>query len=281
LQSGKAISKTSAALCLLDIKRTALFIRGINKALEKKVQEKKEAPIQVLYAGTGPFGTLLFPLLTLEKFENIIIDLVEINQDSIEALKEVIQALQIEKFIGEIFCNDASQMQLSKEYDIVISETMQSCLKNEPQVAIMQNIIPQLNTECIFIPETITIDAILTNPKAEADRMLSKESEAGQYKRHPLGNIVTISRTDTNSIMLRKIIAIPNIIKASFPVLTLITTVKIYEDEIIANNESSITLPKYCFDLRNQDADTLEFWYQLGAKPHVAYRILKNELIEI
>jgi len=53
LPSGKAISAAAAAHCLLEMKRTAVFLRGIHKAILHKLKEKKGSQLRILYAGTG------------------------------------------------------------------------------------------------------------------------------------------------------------------------------------------------------------------------------------
>jgi len=79
LPSGKAIGMAGAAHCLLELKRTAVFLRGINKAILSKKKAHIALPLRVLYAGTGPYGTLVVPLLTLLTPKDIIVDLLEIN----------------------------------------------------------------------------------------------------------------------------------------------------------------------------------------------------------
>jgi hypothetical protein len=64
LPSGKAISTAAAAHCLLEMKRTAAFLRGIHKAISLKILESTGGPIRILYPGSGPFGTLVVPLLS-------------------------------------------------------------------------------------------------------------------------------------------------------------------------------------------------------------------------
>lgn len=61
LPSGKAISTAAAAHCLLEMKRTAVFLRGIDKAISLKLSGATTKPVSILYAGTGPYGTLFIP----------------------------------------------------------------------------------------------------------------------------------------------------------------------------------------------------------------------------
>lgn len=273
LSQGKAISTSAAAHCLLEMKRTALFLRGINKAIIQKLRISANKPIRVLYAGTGPYGTLITPLLTLYKTEEICIDLLDINSNSLVALKKITKTLDLDKFIKEIYCADATTFKVNKPYDIVISETMLACLKSEPQVAIMQNLIPQLTDESIFIPEEISIDASLTNPQMEMNRQMYNENEMAAFERVALGNIFKVGKLSMSSIESRKTVSIQNK-KNDFPILKLFTTVKVYEDEILTENDSSITLPKQYHDFRKQNAREIEFWYVPGENPRIESSVL-------
>src|SRR5471030_2877346 len=64
LPSGKAISPVKAAFCLLEIQRTAVFIRGIHNAILALKEQFKGEQVHILYAGCGPYATLLTPFTT-------------------------------------------------------------------------------------------------------------------------------------------------------------------------------------------------------------------------
>jgi hypothetical protein len=275
LPSGKAISTAAAAHCLLEMKRTALFLRGIHKAITLKILESTGGPIRILYPGTGPFGTLVVPLLSFYSPVDLIVDLLDINPDSLIAVKKTIDALGLESYVGEVCCADATTFTVTKHYDIVICEAMLACLKSEPQVAIMQNLVPQLDPACIFIPEEISIDAYLTNPKMEMERLMYYENGAPLFQRKLLGNIFKVSKSELNSIQTRKTISIPDDI-SSFPVLKLFTTINIFDDQMLSDNDSSITLPKQYYDFRKQRAEQVEFWYVQGGKPRIESRVVNQ-----
>jgi hypothetical protein len=268
LPSGKAISTAAAAHCLLEMKRTAVFLRGINKAIALKLSQATNKSIRILYVGTGPYGTLLTPLLPLYKPTELKVDVLDINQKSLVALHELTAKLELEDYIDEMHFTDATAFTVTKQYDIVICETMLACLKNEPQVAIMQHLIPQLTDDCIFIPEEISIDTSLTNPKMEMDRLMYYETEQPPFERVSLGNIFTVNKHELNGSLYKKKLTIPDS-KAKFPILKLFTTVKVYDNEILTDNDSSITLPKQYYDFRKEQAKEVEFWYVQGEKPRI------------
>lgn len=268
LPAGKAISTAAAAHCLLEMKRTALFLRGIYKAIALKLSESPTRPIRILYAGTGPYGTLLVPLLPFYRPGDVKVDMLDINRESLIALDELTGTLELEKYIGETFCTDATTFTLSHPYDIVICEAMLACLWNEPQVAIMQNLIPQLDDACLFIPEEISIDACLVNPQREMDNLLYSGDKPPIIDRKPIGNVFTVSKRKLNDISSQKILVLPDDI-VDFPILKLFTTVRIFNNEVLTGTDSSITLPRQFYDFREQPAREVRFCYVQGKKPRI------------
>jgi predicted RNA methylase len=279
LHSGKAIGSAGAAHCLLEMKRTAVFLRGINKAISKKLQRKRIETLSILYAGTGPYGTLIVPLLLLYNNTGLRVDLLDINPESLKAIQKVIEALDIAQYIGKIYCTDATNIKIERQYDIVVSETMQTCLKNEPQVAIMQNLIPQLSHKSVFIPEEISIDAYLVSPILEQEYLFYYEGERPPLNRVFLGNVFVVNKNNLNTDQLQRIIEIPY--KTSdFHLLRLFTTVKIFDNEILNNRDSSITLPVDFYDLNRQQANRIDFRYIQGPRPGIKSRIMDDKYLK-
>jgi len=276
LPPDKASSTSDAAHCLLEMKRTAVFLRGINSAISVKISEVAGRPVRILYAGTGPYGTLVIPLLKLYMPEELIVDLLEINSESLAALQKVTDTLTLGPYIGEVFCADATTFVVTKPYDIVISATMLACLKSGSQVAIMQNLVPQLSEACLFIPEEISIDAFLTNPKLETDRLFYSGTEPLPFQRRLIENVFKISKLSI--ILSQKTLSVPECITA-FPVLKLFTTVKVFGNEILTGNDSSITMPKQYFDFRKQNAREVEFWYVQHERPRIESRVVQQAVL--
>ncbi|MDR3705559.1 MAG: hypothetical protein P4L28_06605 [Paludibacteraceae bacterium] len=275
LPEGKAISSVSAAHCLLEMKRTASFLRGIQKAITLKLEQRGKDPIRILYAGTGPYGTLVIPLLLLYKPEEICVDLIDINPQSLNALKKIINALELNKYIGNSYCLDAATFTCTRQYDIAISETMQSCLKKEPQVAIMQNLIPQLKSDAVFIPEEISIDAALCNPRMEMDRLFFRLGIQMPFQRISLGNIFKVNKQTLNTESMKKTIEIQENY-TEFPELKLYTTIKVFDDEVLGENESSITMPIRFYNFKDKEAATqIKFWYTQGTNPMIESETVK------
>ena len=93
LASGKAIGLKWAAMCIQDLIRTKQFMSGVNKAILDKQKIKTEGLIQILYAGSGPFATIVMPLITKFTPDEIQFTCLEVNPISVQSLKNVIEAL--------------------------------------------------------------------------------------------------------------------------------------------------------------------------------------------
>jgi len=101
-KNGIAIGSTWAALCVVDLIRTRQFVRGIFKAVNQLI-EKEVKPVRILYAGTGPFATLILPLLTKFSPDQLQLVLFEVNPETIKQLRRLIKHLNIGTYILLIF----------------------------------------------------------------------------------------------------------------------------------------------------------------------------------
>ncbi|WP_103069862.1 SAM-dependent methyltransferase [Aquimarina sediminis] len=159
LKNGIALSNKNASDCIKDYKRTATFLRGTYKSIMESTKRFPNIRLNILYAGCGPYATLLVPLLSFFEPKNINITLIDINQSSIASVKNLISKLGYEDYISDIIVADATQFQYPKNtpLHVVVTETMFHALTKEPQVAITQNLAPQLTEGGLLIPEEITI----------------------------------------------------------------------------------------------------------------------------
>lgn len=268
LPSGNAVSPIKAAFCLLEIQRTAVFIRGINKAILSLQAAFPGQRIHILYAGCGPYATLLTPFTTRFTKDEVAFHLLDINEVSLTAAKKLYQGLQIEDYVAEWICEDATTYRLPEDLTIhlVISETMLNALRKEPQVEIMLNLVPQLNEKALFIPSHITVSAQLLDGYKETYRYLEPEKTP---ERLNLGTIYSIGREQCE-LHSQITIQIPQQVE-NFTELNLLTTITTFDDEQLGIYDSSLNMPVRIADVAGYEGRKITFDYERGAKPGFRY----------
>ncbi|HUX52792.1 MAG TPA: hypothetical protein VMV56_00110, partial [Williamwhitmania sp.] len=258
----------AAAHCLLEMKRTTVFLRGIKCAIDSKLHANNSR-VEILYAGCGPYATLATPLLSFYTSEQVRVTLLDINPVSIKAAETLIVSLELEGYVADYTLADASTYQVDKSYDIVISETMQSGLKKEPQVAIMQNLIPQCNSNTIFIPEQITIDAYLKKRGIwQGDQLI----EEGGKTTH-ICELFSVSKTRLEAGSYRKVVDMPQSLIGPYDLL-LYTTIRVFGEEVLSLNDCSLNLPLRYYEFRNGYPKSIDFWYSQTDNPKIESKVL-------
>ncbi|KZN44430.1 hypothetical protein [Pseudoalteromonas luteoviolacea] len=170
--SGVAISPVQAAKCFEETVRTQLFAQGVAQAINDCIREN-EAPVRILYAGTGPYATLLIPLLAVSDNLPVEITLIDIHQENIDAVHKLINHFNLGHYHIRTHHADATlwQPQSSQErFDIIISETMTALLKREPQVYIFKHLVQFLAPEGVLIPQQVSLKAWLTQGENKDER---------------------------------------------------------------------------------------------------------------
>jgi hypothetical protein len=270
LPSGKAVSPIRAAHCLLEFHRTAVFLRGIYKAI---LHLKKEFPgerLHILYAGCGPYATLLTPLTTFFTKDELAFHLLDINQDSLDAAQKLYNNLELNNYVEEWIYADATTYKVSDDsvIHLMISETMLNALRKEPQVEIMLNLIPQLPPEGIFIPHEITITAKLLSRRLETDRHMNPDQEP---ERINLGEIYKIGRkySAPSAPVTINIPAEMNHVNY----LSLLTDINTFENEKLGIYECSLNMPVHLTNAQEYAGGQLTFEYETGELPGFKYYV--------
>ncbi|HKP32127.1 MAG TPA: hypothetical protein VJT83_05350, partial [Chitinophagaceae bacterium] len=245
LENGEAIGLNWAALCIKDLMRTKKFMDAVYEATRNKINSNPGKKIHILYAGTGPFATLVLPLTAKFASTDIQFSFLEINDASYECLQKMIKFLHLEKYIHRIEKADATKWEIptGDNIDIFICEAMQQGLKKEPQVAICQNIVPQLSEETIIIPTQVVLKAVLINPEKRMQEKLELDDELKSI--HELGTVLTLSRESilNDDVFAEKVFDIPEETAHNYPELSILTEISIYNDHKLLIDESALTMP--------------------------------------
>jgi len=279
--NGKALGTYWAALCLDDLIRTRQFIRGINKAIQEKINKQK--PLHILYAGTGPFATLILPFILRYSKEEIRYTFLEVNQFSFEILQNVISKLGLKDYNIKILKEDATKYQIDplNKPDIIVSETMQNALAKEQQVSIFLNLMKQVSYHTIFIPENIELFIGLKKSQS-----LTKANQVSSFKKvervfEVSKKSMFLSKGVENMIIKENLFAenqtiIENKDLEDFNEIVLITKIQVYNDVKIGVNESGLTTPIILKDISSQKSDSviINTQYKISSQPELEYDIM-------
>lgn len=160
-EKGEVVSPEEAALCSTEPLRNARFLQGVRAAVHQAMERFPQEPVRLLYAGTGPFGTLVLPLLHLFAPERLQVLFLDYHQASLDTLRALVRTLELEPYVIDYLQADAATYRVPEEapFHVMVSETMKAGLYREMQVPIMLNLVPQLAPGGSFVPREIRIDA--------------------------------------------------------------------------------------------------------------------------
>lgn len=279
IAGGQALSSYHAAVCTDDYLRTCYFIKGTFRALTALQNKFPGKKIHVLYAGCGPFATLLLPLLPLLNPDAIDAILLDINASSLQFVDRLLSFLNLNNYTVTLTEADATvyQKQPAWDIDLFISETMHYALTAEPQVAITKNFIPQLLPHTVFIPNQIHIDMVYTafgrEPFIKSGSDVSEiNAKKPDPERYYAGRLFTISKNAvylTESTTIKTpFYTVPDDI-TSYPDLCIFTEVNVYENITLKTAQSVITNP-YCitslYHIKAHNEFQLEYNYSQTPK---------------
>jgi hypothetical protein len=271
LPAGAASSPLDAARCLLDVRRTVIYLRGVYAAIQAAQQRFPGEIIHVLYAGCGPFAPLCLPLLPLLAGEPVRFTLLDVHARAVESVQSILAGLLFEDANVDCLVCDATHYRHSgpQPLHVVVSETMQQALEKEPQVSILMNLAPQLAPGGLMVPEMIAVDAVLTEWSREpGSNSVAPQPSAGRI---PLGRILELDRerlcawaAGEAAHLPTARIALPSVVPERYS-LALATTIRTFGVHELREYESGLTHPLIIHGWRA--GEDLEFTYRLCDKP--------------
>jgi len=282
-ENGMALGTNWAAMCLGDIMRTKMFVKGLFEAVEEH-RLNNTGTTNILYAGTGPFATLILPILASYSPSEVNCTLMEINTESFSHVKDMIGACGFSDHVTSFVQADASKVVLEnpKKIDIMISETMQRALDREQQVPIVMNLLSQLRDDVILIPEKIDVIACLANMN-HLDR---SEDESDYCER--LGSVIELSKAalkdkpydlkgDNEIHFHEKRFNLNKDTISRFNQLALMTEIQVFGDTWLRQYESGLTTHKLLKDISKETVTDIEYrmQYIVNNDPEIVYSEVK------
>lgn len=260
VDGGWAISPHEAARCLREFMRTAKFMQGVQAAIAAARRRFPGETLQVLYAGTGPFAPLVLPAAHRWPAAAVQYRLLDIHQHSLDAVERVAKQLGVADRIAELICANAVDFRCAADArpHLLITETMQQGLRDETQVAISRNLVPQLRDGGLLVPECIELSAFFGNGGATI---------ATAEPPIDLGPVMRLGKDNAARGGDCFELAWPAGIQENNPPL-LRTRIQVHGDIVLGDNECSLNLPM-ALPLREgpRTSDRLQFSYRLSPKP--------------
>lgn len=285
LEKGKAIGLSWAAMCIKEIIRTKRFIDGVEEAVSEASRKNPGRAVHVLYAGTGPFATLVLPLTARFSSTQLQFTFLDVNEICLEKLLQLFGNLHLENYIHRTVKADATEwiIPAGEHYDVFISETMNTALKTEPQAAIYLNIIPQLSPATIIIPEEITLQAAQINSRIRTQKQSADAITV-------LGTVFTLNRetalqyagTPKRSYNTRlsfpaKEFHLTPASSAGADDLHILTAITVYKEQKLLIDECSLTMTHKLVDFEKQQPSRVKLYYEINSKPGVRMTFPENE----
>ena len=272
LDSGIAISPLDAAICTHEYLRTAKYIRAVFEALNDLLMKFQDQEINLLYAGCGPYGTLVIPLLSFFDSKRLKVTFLDIHRSSLNSIQNIIQALGLEDFVKGYIQEDATLYQSPQDLHIIVTETMKAAFDNEPQVAITLNLLPQLLKGGVFLPQRVVVGFELAITKHQQENGYIKKTKQSK----PLCTVIDFDTTKElkkENVIATKIFQVSKKVNQKMaPFFT--TTIYIYKEHVLKENESSLNIPKKIkFSKTLSKNDRVSFVYDFGAKPTIGYSL--------
>lgn len=300
LDTGVAINPQAAAHCIVDYTRSAVFLRGIYAAITAQQQRFPDAPLELLYAGCGPFATLVLPLLAKLAPGTLNLTLLDYHASSLESAQHLLVHFGLENHTVDFVEADASCYVHPRDLHLVVAETMQKALEQEPQFAVTANLAPQLCKEGIFIPERIDVSLCLADLPAQRSQLqttINSEAYDEPAPRYAMGRLFSLSAASAQAYALSRspdaggvstqialsVVTVPEQAAPARCLPALFTRVCVFGGYCLNDYDAEITLPQPCHDLRQcQPGERYRVAYQLGSYPRFVFaKLAESEILQI
>lgn len=266
LPSGWAISPVQAGLCAREPYRSAAFIQGLALAVRERLAVRGGRPVRVLYAGCGPFALLALPVMAVLDASQVQFAILDVHAETLDYARELIAALGLDGHVAEYLCADAAayQMPAGAMPDVIVSETMNTALGKEPQVAILRNLHAQAPAAAL-LPAAVTVHLGLDRrspgqPCTDWGRVFTLDADALRAWQGEPGDTLPAAS-----------IRLPDVLDEA---PRLLTRIRVHGDIVLGDHACSLNLP---LALPGKPAlaggSVLDFQYRLGGQPGLVFSL--------
>lgn len=277
LSSGVALSPAAAAACIDDPLRTAMFVRGVYAAILESERLFPGTCIEVVDAGSGPFGTLVLPSMALMSPDRVRFTLIDIHGESIRSVGAILSHFGLTPFIRRAVVGDATRYEHPRELPlhVVVLEVLGEAVADEPQVAITRRLVPQLTAGGFLIPEEVAVDLILANPQVLAG---VDEREAAGEPGVPVGRVLTLDKSlatvsEIDGRLPLGKLTIPKVPESALPAY--VTTIGVFRKLRLAGRDSGLNGMTRIPTLTGvREGEQVAFHYNLGPRPGIEFQRL-------
>lgn len=271
LSSGLALAPRDAARSVVDFVRTARLLQGMEVALGT-ARARFGGPVEVLYAGCGPFAPLVLPLLARHGPDVARYTLMDVHPRSVEMVRLAVAALGLEAGVRAFLHADATTWRNPgpAPIHVVLAEALERALEREPQVRIVANLAPQLAPGGLVVPERIVVRACLADVARE---VMGTADGPAERRRLVLGTVFDLNAETGRALGLGAPVpttrfTVPELAGGDPTDLMLATTLVIAGDVRLEEYESGITYPAFQHRAgRIRGGSVVEVRYQDGGDP--------------
>jgi predicted RNA methylase len=261
LNQGIAVNCKLASDCFDDYLRTYSFMLAVFQCISQKTKQDSKK-VRILYAGTGPFLSIILPSIFLFSSDQISITTLEINETSYNYSKKLILNFGKTDYFEANLYQNALTFDTNQKFDIIISETMDKALTREPQIAIFSNLVKLLKPDGNLIPQSIKIHLVASSIKLEknVDFYCCTDKKTRELNNEHRQFIKTIMEANRQFYETAKLIESESLylttistsqIKTELNELLLLTEVQLNEDLILKEDDSWLTKKYICHSFSN------------------------------
>ncbi len=267
-------------MCANEVARTVAFIRGVHDAIQAVGNSSQGRRTRVLYAGCGPYALLAIPQMAVFTPQQVSFTLLDCHDRSLGSARTIVDRLGLAAYVIRYHAGDATQYDIPADEtpDVIVSETMNRCLDDEPQVAIARHLMRQAPA-AFLVPQSVSVEARLVDMSREfAFQAVDHDGDppVPDRDRVPLGQVFELSAATiaqwaahTGDCLPAARIAIPNPLAARYEAC-LFTEIHVFGETHLADYDCSLTYPKTIpVTGAVRGGDSFQFHYRLGRHPQL------------